>query len=266
MKTQKIFLVMLLGLLIIADLQNAQAAKIRIWPVKVTIWPNHATESVRLTNEEDRPVNVQVSATSWDMDENGKFIETDTGDFVFFPRLLTLPPHEQKVVRVGYQGKFPDLEKPYRLLIQELPPVRSPEKLEDGKQKLGLTYVLKLSLPLFVMPSKEPPVPKIAVDGVKTTEKGLKIGVRAPGSHHIQVTKLEAQLLDSADAVLASGENKTQLLRILPHRRVFVEVPLDSTACSKAKNMLVKVEAKGLKTPYEQRIPLTGGTCQAAGK
>lgn len=266
MKTKYFFLAaaLLLGLLLTG--QHVEAAKIRIWPVKVTIWPEHATESVRLTNEEDTPVNVQVSATSWDMDENGKFIETDTGDFVFFPRLLTLPPHEEKAVRVGYQGNFPPLEKPYRLLIQELPPVRPPEKQEKDKQKLGLTYVLKLSLPLFVMPGKEPPAPEIAVDGVEPTEKGLKIGIKAPGSHHIQVTELEAQLVDSAGASVASGENKTQLLRVLPHRRVFVEVPLDSKACAKAKELLVKVHADGLKEPYEQRIPLTGGTCQAAGK
>ncbi len=253
---------LLLGLLLAS--QSAEAAKIRIWPVKVTLWPDHATESVRLTNEEDTPVNVQISATSWDMDENGKFIEADTGDFVFFPRLMTLPPHEEKAVRVGYQGNFPPLEKPYRLLIQELPPVRQPEKQEEGKQTLGLTYVLKLSLPLFVMPSKEPPAPEIAIDGVEAAEKGLKIGIKAPGSHHIQVTKLEAQLMDGADAAVTKGENKTQLLRVLPHRRVFVEVPLDSKACATAKKLLVKVEAEGLKAPYEQSIPLTGDKCQAA--
>lgn len=129
---------------------------------------------------------------------------------------------------------------------------------------MGLTYVLKLSLPIFVMPSKEPPAAEVVVDGVEATEKGVKIGIKAPGSHHVQVTKLEAQLLDGADAPVASGENKVQLLRVLPHRRVFTEVPLDVTACAKAKKLLVKVHAERLKEPYEQRIPLTGDKCQAA--
>uniref|UniRef100_UPI0040573B07 fimbrial biogenesis chaperone n=1 Tax=Candidatus Electronema sp. TaxID=2698783 RepID=UPI0040573B07 len=266
MKTKKLLSGLLFGLLLAAGQHDAQAAKIRIWPVKVTIWPDHATESVRLTNEEDTPVNVQISATSWDMDENGKFIEADTGDFVFFPRLLTLPPHEEKAVRVGYQGNFPVLEKPYRLLIQELPPVRRPsEKQEEGKQqKLGLTYVLKLSLPLFVMPGKEPPAPEIAVDGVEPAKKGVKIGIKAPGSHHIQVTKLEAQLLDASDAAVASGENKIQLLRILPQTCALPILPMDVNACAKAKKLLVKVHADRLKEPYEQRISLTGDKCQAA--
>lgn len=264
MKTNKLLSGLLFGLLLAVGQQDAQAAKIKIWPVKVTLWPEHATESIRLTNEEEIPVNVQISATSWDMDENGKFIETDTGDFIFFPRLMTLPPHEEKAIRVGYQGNFPALEKPYRLLIQELPPVRSPKEQREEKSSLGLTYVLKLSVPLFVMPSQEPPAPEIAIDGVEPAEKGIKIGIKASGSHHIQVTKLEAQLLDGMNAPIASGENKIHLLRILPHRRVFTEVPLDRTACAKAKKLLVKVYAERLKEPYEQRISLTGDKCQAA--
>ncbi len=253
--------------LLLAAAHEVQAAKITIWPVKLSLWPDHATESVRLTNEDDTPVNVQISAKSWDIDENGQFIEAETGDFVFFPRLLTLPPHEQKEVRVGYQGNFPALEKPYRLLIQELPPVRSPEEQLAAKKKLGVTYVLKLSVPLFVMPDKTPPAPDVAIDGLKKAGKGVQIGIKAPGSHHIQINKLEAQLLDSAGKSVASGENKTHLLRILPHRRVFVEVPLDVKACAKAKQLLVKVSAeKKLDAPHEQRIPLTGENCQAAAK
>ncbi len=126
--------------------------------------------------------------------------------------------------------------------------------------------MLKLSVPLFVMPGKTPPAPEVAIDGLKPAAKGVQIGIKASGSHHIQISKLEAQLLDNAGTAIASGENKTHLLRILPHRRVFVEVPIDVKACSKAKNMLVKVHAERLTEPYEQRIPLSDGNCQAAAK
>jgi fimbrial chaperone protein len=253
------------GLLVLAALlasQGAQAAKIQIWPIKLSLWPAHATESVRLTNKEDTPVSVQISAKSWDMDEDGRFVETDTGDFVFFPRLLTLPPHEEKLVRIGYEGDFPALEKPYRLLIQELPAVRTPEEQAEGKQNLGLTYTLRLSVPLFVMPGKEPPSPEIVIDGLELTTAGVKLGVKAAGTHHVQVNRLELQLMDGAETTLARGENKVHLLRVLPQRRVFVEVPLDRAACAKATSLLVKVDAERLKQPYEQRIPLAGGRCQ----
>ncbi|MCW5202039.1 MAG: fimbria/pilus periplasmic chaperone [Candidatus Electrothrix communis] len=266
MKYSQAFVRILLGVFLLICHTELHAANLGIWPLKVIIWPEKATGSVNLTNKDDKPVNLQISATSWDMNENGKFIEADTGDFVFFPRMLTIPANEEKAVRVGYQGNFPALEKSYRLLIQELPPVRNKEELEDGQSKMGVTYIMKLSLPLFVMPSKEPPKPELAVDGVKTDEKGMSIGIRATGTHHVQITKIELELVDSAGVSVASGENETRLLRILPQRRVFVPVALDMDACDKAEKLLIKVHADGLTEPAEEKVELKKGTCEPSSE
>lgn len=249
------------GLLIICN--PAYSAALNVWPVKVTISPKRSTESVHLTNNSDTPVNVQISANSWDIDESGKFIEADTGDFVFFPRLLTIPPNDEKVVRVGYQGDFPSLEKPYRLIVQELPPVKKPEDSTKDKRTAGLGYVLRLSLPLFVMPEEQPVAPEIAIEGIQASTNGLKVGVKAPGNHHIQVTKVEAELLNKKNESMSNGEAKTHLLRILPQRRVFVDIPMNTQACDKATNLQVKVHAEGLNKPYEETLPLSAESCRA---
>ncbi|HEY0719694.1 MAG TPA: fimbria/pilus periplasmic chaperone [Gammaproteobacteria bacterium] len=252
---------LLVGTLLLSGAAHAGALK--VWPVKVAVSPELKSESVRLTNDGDAAINVQISAKAWDMDEMGQFIEVDTGDFVFFPRLLTIPPHEEKAVRVGYQGDFPATEKPYRLLIEELPPVRTPEQQAQAGSALGMTYILRLSLPLFVMPDKVPPPAQVAIDGVENTPVGMRLGIKALGNYHIEVKKVVAQLLDGAGTPLAEGELTTPLLRILPQRRVFVDVPLKDKPCQKAKSLLVKVHAERLKEPYEQNIPLAGGSCQA---
>jgi len=258
----------------------AQASSINIWPLKIPLWPEQTSDSIRLTNDGEEPVNVQISAKTWDMDESGQFIETDTGDFVFFPRLITLPPHEEKQVRVGYQGEFPALEKSYRVYIEELPPVLSPEEQEKS---VGVSYKLKLSLPLFVMPGKTPPPPEIAIDGVEKgerkfmaqpikieekrqekTEPVLKVGIRAKGAYHLSLSKLEVELFDRAGQSLAKGEANPRLLRILPQRRIFVDISMDTGMCAKAASLSAKVYAEGLKQPYAQTIPLTGGNCQVA--
>ena len=266
MKYSQAFARILLGVFLLSCHTELHAANLGIWPLKVIIWPEKATGSVNLTNKDDKPVNLQISATSWDMDDNGKFIETDTGDFVFFPRMLTIPANEEKAVRVGYQGDFPALEKSYRLLIQELPPVRKPEDLKKGQSKMGVTYIMKMSLPLFVMPGKEPPQPELAVDGVQSADEGLKVGIKATGTHHVQVTKIELELVDSAGVSVASGGNETRLLRILPQRRVFVPVALDMDACDKAEKLLIKVYADGLTEPAEEKVDLKTGTCEPSSE
>ena len=262
MKQHQILAQVILGFCLFICHTELHAANLGIWPLKVTIWPQKATGSINLTNKDDKPVNLQISATSWDMDESGKFIEADTGDFVFFPRMLTIPANEDKAVRVGYQGDFPALEKSYRLLIQELPPVRKPEDLKEGQSKMGVTYVMKMSLPLFVMPGKEPPQPELAVDGVQSSDEGLEIGIKATGTHHVQITKVVLDLQDKAGASLVNGENETRLLRILPQRRVFVPVALETNACDKATSLSITVHAEGLSEPLEQNIALNKGTCE----
>jgi len=250
-------------LLLVLASQGVQAGAIKVWPIKVTLSPDKTTESVKLTNETDKLVNLQVSATSWDIDENGEFIESDTGDFVFFPRLITVPPGEDKAVRVGYQGDFPRLEKPYRLIIEELPPVLEPDQ-QENKKRVGVQYVLRLSLPLFVMPGERPPAPEIGIDGIRVSENGVQVGVKAAGTHHVEVTKVEGTLLGAGDRELASAEQQPRLLRVLPERRVFVDMPLNTTVCGQAQSMLVKVHAKGLEAPYEQKVPLAAGRCREA--
>lgn len=253
----------LLAMALLLGVQTVQAASLKVWPVKLTLSPERVTESVKITSESEAPVNLQVSAKSWDIDENGKFIEEDTGDFVFFPRLITVPPHAEKTIRVGYQGDFPELEKPYRLIIQELPPVRTPE--EQAQQKsAGVNYVLRLSLPLFVMPDEKRPDPELGLEDVKKTTGGFKVAIKAPGTHHVEIRKVDAELRGASNRKLAEGKLDVHLLRVLPHRRVFVEVPMDNRACSRAKALAVKVYAEGLDEPYEQEVPLGAESCRSA--
>jgi fimbrial chaperone protein len=238
---------------------TAHASSIKIWPLKIMLSPAQNSDSVRLRNNGTQLVNVQISAKTWDMDENGQFIETDSGDFVFFPRLLTLPPGEEKSVRVGYHGDFPPLEKSYRLYIEELPPILTPE---EQALSIGVQYTLKLSLPLFVMPGKTAIVPNIGIEALQRSDTGLKFALRAVGNYHLSVRQVNAELFDATGTSLTKGENKPRLMRILPQRRVFMTIPLDIQLCTQATHVSIQVEAEGLKAPYTQRLELVTGQCR----
>ncbi len=237
-------------------------ALISVWPIKVFLYPDRKTGEVNLTNKGEYEVNAQVYAKSWDVDENGKFIETDTGDFVFYPRLLTIKPGEEKKLRIAYDGDFPPLEKSYRLYVYELPEIEKPEKQAE-KVALGFIPLLRLSLPLFVSPSKTPPAPQALAEEIEKTDKGVKVAVKNPGNHHITLQRVFVRLTGQNGNSIAEGEAKPHILRILPQRRVWVDIPIENLPdTTKILNSEVRFSLEGLKEEIKQSVPF--GQNQAA--
>ena len=249
---------LLLFSLLLFSIQAYAGAAVSIWPVRVSLWPEKKLDAVHLVNKGNESVKVQIYAKSWDMDENGKFIETDTGDFVFFPRLATIAPNEDKAIRVGYRGTFPALEKPYRLYLEELPPIRQPIPAERQKSVLGIQTTLKLSVPLFVMPSANPPTPQLTITETNKTGDGLQVGIHNKGTHNFLLTEGTVELFDGRNHSVFSKEIKV-LQRVLPQRRLFIEIPLDNAPCLKARAIEFKFILDGLDVPYIKRFPTQRG-------
>lgn len=233
-------------------------ATISIWPVKVSLWPAKKLDAVHLVNQGNESVKVQIYAKSWDMDENGQFIEADTGDFIFFPRLATIAPNEDKAIRVGYRGVFPATEKPYRLYFEELPPIRQPIPAERGQSELGIQTTLKLSVPLFVRPSANLPAPQLSITATKKTDNSLRVGIHNEGTHNFLLTGGTLELFDSRSRPVFSKEVKV-LQRVLPQRHLFVEVPLDNAPCTEAGTLEFKWVLEGQEVPYVKRFPTQRG-------
>ncbi|MCP4213844.1 MAG: molecular chaperone [bacterium] len=231
-------------------------AHIGVWPVKVFLWPDQKIGEVHLTNKGKTDANLQISAKSWDMDENGKFIEADTGDFVFYPRLMTIPAGGKSTLRVGYNSDFPKLEKPYRLFIQELPPIHETDQTKKEKMSAGFLALLRLSLPLFVSPSQETPSPRPVIDGVEITDEGVRVPVKNPGTHNFLVIGVTVTLLGKDKAVLAKGENKRAAIRVLPQRRRLWDIPMDTGKRAIAQSIRISLDIQDLKKPFEKTLPV----------
>lgn len=237
-------------------------ANLGVWPIKISLWPEKNINEIHLTNKGMKDVNVQIYAKSWDMDENGKFIEADSGDFVFYPRLLTIPASSDKVVRVGYNGDFPPLEKSYRLYIHELPQISAAKKEQNTGMSADINILMRLSLPLFVAPAKTAPAPRPTVHTFHSTTDGIKVAIKNNGSHHFMVQRLQARLLDSKGAVLTQGEASKLIARVLPHRQLFLDVPLDLRQSASAKNLALDIYLENSKHPIKLSLPIKGGLGQ----
>ena len=236
------------------------AANLSISPTQIDLKPNQKTGIVTLEKKGTNPVNLQLDAKSWDMDENGKFIETDTGDFVFYPKTLTIKPSEQASIRVGYTSDFPDKEKPYRVIIEEVPEITQP-KQEADKVNAGITSVLRLSVPLYVVPANAIPAVQVELAQLKAEAQHLKVGIKNPTAYHVTLKSASVKLL-KGNTTLSDKTVELKLQRILGNHQIYIDVPMDAMKlCQQADAVSIKVEADRLTPAYQTQMPLKSG-CQ----
>jgi fimbrial chaperone protein len=252
-------LLLLTGSLCFSSFATAEA-NLSISPIQINLSPSAKTGVITLINKDTKPVNLQMDAKSWNMDENGKFIETDTGDFIFYPKTLTIAAKQTATIRVGYTSDFPNAEKPFRIIIEEIPQIIQPVA-EMNKVKVGVVSALRLTIPLYVVPANNTPVAQLELGGIKTDRNTLRVGVKNLTDYHANLKKVAVTLFKQ-DKVLAEKSVSLQLQRVLGNRLVFINVPMDvEKLCAQADAIAVKIDADNLAASYQTKVALKQG-CQ----
>lgn len=159
------------------------AGSFKTVPVKVFLDARTKTEVLKIVNEGDERLTVQLSAAEWTQNEAGEDVYSATKDLVFFPKMADIERGKERIVRVGYQGKAPaSTEKAYRLFVEELPVTKPGET--------ALKLALRVSLPIFVKPQKE--IKEWAIGGLELSEEVLTVKVKNSGNAHVIVGKITA--------------------------------------------------------------------------
>ena len=176
----------------------AGAGAFMAMPIRLFIDGHSRTEVLRITNQGNEKVTVQLDAKAWRQDAAGKDVYEMTKDIVFFPKIVDIEKGEERIVRIGYQGQNAlTTEHTYRLFLEELPVTKPGE--------LALKFSLRLSIPIFVKPMQEMR-PEWAVDGLSLSEETLKFQVRNNGNIHLMVGKITAIGRDNSGKETFTGE------------------------------------------------------------
>jgi P pilus assembly chaperone PapD len=246
------FFMYLLLLFLPCSLQAA--AKVTIYPTHVYLSPENQTAVITLINQGKTEVKMQLGAKSWDSNDKGEFVETDTGDFAFFPRMFSLTPNQEKKIRVGYSGNFPAREKPYRVFIEELPPLIQPEIAEN---QLGIITTLKLSVPLFVKPDNEQHEPQPEFGKISLDKEGIAVLLLNKGKFNFLVRGIDLQWLDANAKPITISISK-EAKRVLPERFSRFDLPIIKASCDKVQKLVATVHIEDMKTPYTREFSLRG--------
>ncbi len=141
------FFLKVLLLVILFVPSNAVGGEWRVTPIRIDLDKNAKSGVVTIVNEGAEKLNVQMKAFEWTQDAEGKDVYTETEDLIFFPKIMTIDPKEDRILRAGI--KFPAVakEKTYRLFVEEIP---EPKKSEG----VNVAIVIRFGVPIFVKPLK----------------------------------------------------------------------------------------------------------------
>jgi fimbrial chaperone protein len=212
---------------------HASAGSFKAVPVRLFVDVKSKTAVLRIVNQGDERVTVQLDAKSWRQDETGQDTYRETADIIFFPKIATLEKGEERIIRIGYRGKQEQVEKTYRLFMQELPVT------ESGGMALQLA--LTITIPIFVEPEKEEKAAWIA-ETAGFSEEALRIKVRNNSNRHIVVSRITVVGLDESGREIFSRD-AAGWYTLAQTSRIYA-VPIPHEECLKVKTMRVKTDVE----------------------
>lgn len=172
----------------------SHATKLRVEPVLVELTAPAAASVITLRNDEDFEITVQTRVMAW-RQSNGEETLQPTTDVVASPPSIRLAPGANYIVRVVRVSQRPIRgEESYRLLIDQLPNIRS-------QQARTVNLLIRQSIPAFFR------APQLSRSNVSWSYsrrgEGLTITATNSGDERLRIAGLN--LRDSAGRSMSLG-------------------------------------------------------------
>jgi fimbrial chaperone protein len=127
------------------------AGTFTINPIQVFLTDAAKSTVVTLQNTSAETLRFQLSVFAWGQSPAGEMLLAPTADIVFFPKLLTLGPRDERKIRVGTSAAAGMTEKTYRLFIEEL---QSAGRPAPGTTAPQIQVLTRVGVPIFLQPAK----------------------------------------------------------------------------------------------------------------
>jgi fimbrial chaperone protein len=186
-------LVALAGLGCAAD---GVAGTLTIWPMRVTMEAQGKAQVINLSNQGDASTLVQVEVFAWEDEPDVEGL-APTRDLLVVPPVFEVDAQSSQIIRLALRKPLEqDREATYRLVITEVP-------REVGGSGEGVSFVVRLNLPVFVTPQGALPQPKWSLANEGGVGK-LTLGNR--GNAHVRVQNIALFADGGAEPVFVSDE------------------------------------------------------------
>ncbi len=214
----------------LAQSQNAMSDGFRITPLKLFFDANFSSSLLKIQNDGNQKVNLQLEAMTWNQSEEGEDLFAATREIIFFPKILSIDANSERIVRVGYQGIPADTtEKSYRLFVQEIP-VETPGEAQ-------MKFAVRMSIPVFVRPVENEHAWDVGY--VSLEKQGLSIRVNNTGNRFLMVGAMQAVGRDAEGKEVFRSEGQGWYV-LAGHGRGF-SLPVNKESCEKMVTLEVAI-------------------------
>lgn len=209
----------------------AQGGEFRVTPIRLEFDLRARSGVVTVVNEGEDKLNLQIRAFEWAQNGEGKDEYRETGDLIFFPRLMTLDKKEERVIRAGIRVPATTREKTYRLFIEEIP---SPRKGEGA----SVAIAIRFGVPVFAKPLKEEI--KGEVERLELVGGRFSVAVSNKGNAHFIIQSIDLKGRNEGGQVIFSKEIAGWYLLSGVSRNHTTSIPFE--VCKSLSNLEVEVK------------------------
>ena len=163
-------------------------------PTRLLLATGASSTYVTITNTSLVSQRYSASAYRWDQTAANPVTLSETSDVVFFPGSFTIGSLQSQRIRVGSMAASSTMEKTYRIIVSELPPLLNVLVPETA----GLAFTASFSIPIYLAPQKPVSIGQIA--DVVVDRGHLRFTVRNTGTVHFVAKAMH---------VLARGDSET---------------------------------------------------------
>lgn len=192
---------------------DARAGEFSVNPVRIELGATARSGAVEIRNEGQHPLGFQIQAMEWTQDAEGQDQYAETADLIFYPKVVTVEPGRERVVRVGTRTPVVAIERTYRLFIEELP--TNVRQAEGARAQIG--FLIRFGAPVFVAPLK--PEDALSLEDITLGPRRVTASARNAGNRHQVVTGIQLRGTDAngnevfaktlADRYLLAGTTKS---------------------------------------------------------
>ena len=191
----------------------ASAGEFSVNPIRLELGGTVKSGVIAVKNEGKEKLSFQLQAMAWTQDATGNDQYADSSELIFFPKMISIEPGEEGIVRVGSKNAVVPAERTYRLFIEELSGIsKTPES--KGAQ---INVLIRFGAPVFVRPLK--PQDSLEIESLELAKGVLTLLAKNTGNQHQVVQGIQLKGTDAlgkevyaltlADRYLLTGTAKT---------------------------------------------------------
>lgn len=228
------------------------ASNYSVNPINIVLSPRVSTALLKLRNQDTNASSFQFKVFKWEQNAQGEDKLTPTEDIILFPSLLTVEPQGERQIRLGSKVPINNVEKTYRLIVEELPTKTS--------QPTGntLQVLTNLNIPIFLQPGQ---INQSGKMGQLAIKKGnLSFEINNTGNVNLRLQQITVQGVSATGEKIIETSVNTWYILAGNTKSYSVELP-PKEKCNEVKKLVVEV--KTAKTTFKETLDTPQGACAA---